>query len=169
MTTQEHNRTLGILHLVYGGLHAALVLVISMFFIPVFLGVGRTGGDADVALVMTIFIVAFMLFWLLFSVPSLIAGYGMLKGKSWAKLWAIIAGAIAGMSFPLGTALCVYTFWFLFSGGGKELYEQPAPRYGMNQPGALYGAPQPSGWDTRQREREFTYVPPTEPPNWRGE
>jgi hypothetical protein len=171
MTTEENNKTLGILHLVYGGLHALLVFVFMFILIPLFIGIGSSGrhGDAQGALFMTVFFSIFAFFGLVFTIPSLVAGYGLLKRKSWAKVWSIIAGGVAGMSFPLGTALCVYTFWFLFSGGGKELYDDSAPRYGMNQPGTLHGAPQPAEWAERNRKREYTYAPPFEPPNWRGE
>lgn len=175
MTTEDHNRTLGILHLVYGGLHALVILGFATFFIAIMAGMSRSGSrDApEAAMFMMIFWLVFALFWLLFTIPSFVAGYGMLKKKSWAKVWSMIAGGIAGLSFPFGTALSVYTFWFLFSGGGKELYEGAAapPRYGMNQQGSLYGAPQPSGWNAQQqqRPREYTYTPPPMPPDWRGE
>ena len=33
------------------------------------------------------------------------------------------------MSFPIGTAVCAYTFWFLFSEPGKSLYDRP--RYAL--------------------------------------
>jgi hypothetical protein len=36
MTPEEHNKTLGTLHLVYGGLHALLLLAASFFALPVF-------------------------------------------------------------------------------------------------------------------------------------
>lgn len=168
---EDHNKTLGILHLIYGGIHGLIWLLMMIFFIPLFLGVGRGGDDGAIAFI--IFMAVFGLFWLGFTLPSLIAGYGLLKRKSWVKIWAMIAGGLAGMSFPLGMALCAYTFWFWFSGGGKQFYEGPAqPSYGRPQrPGELYGAPQPSGWaeHRREREREYTYVPPSEPPNWRGD
>jgi len=169
MTPEENNKTLGILHLVYGGMHGLVVLLMLFFFFPIFFGIGR--GNEDGALFVSIFMTVFGLFWLSFTIPSLVAGYGLLKRKSWAKIWVMIAGGLAGMSFPLGMALCAYTFWFWFSGGGKQLYEQPAQGFDRHQPGALYGAPQPSGWGERrrEREREYTYAPPPEPPNWRGE
>ena len=171
MNTEEHNRTLGILHIVYGGLHLLLILMLSLFLVPLMLFAdppGRPGDPAGEAflIVMMIFI---GIFSLLFSVPSFVAGYGMLKRKSWAKVWAMIAGGVAGMSFPLGTALCVYTFWFLFSGGGKELYSDNKSTWGAGRPGVLNGAPEPSSWQTRQRERDYVNAHRSGPPDWRGE
>jgi hypothetical protein len=170
MTTEENNRTLGILHLVYGGMHGLIVLLVLFLFFPIFLGAGR-GVNSESAAFFIIMMTVIGLFWLSFTIPSIIAGYGLLKRKSWVKIWLMIAGGLAGMSFPLGMALCAYTFWFWFSGGGRQLYEEPAQPYGRQRPGELFGAPQPSGWGERkrEREREYTYVPPPEPPNWRGE
>lgn len=171
MTAEEHNRTLGIFHLIYGGLYALTFIGVGILF--AFLATlprsHRGGGDPFDDGVFFIIMMSMMFFWILFTIPSFIAGYGLLKRKKWAKIWSIISGVLAGMSFPLGTALCVYNFWFLFSEQGKALYDMPQQRYNPDRPGALYGAPQPSGWTTHEREREYTYAPPPQPPNWRDE
>ncbi|HEY0544715.1 MAG TPA: hypothetical protein VGC91_04890 [Pyrinomonadaceae bacterium] len=171
MTTEEHNRTLGILHLVYGGLHALIALMMIGFFAVISAGIGASGGKGapEVAAAMTIFWAIFSFIMMLFAVPSFVAGYGLLKKKSWTKIWAIIAGGLAGLSFPLGTALCVYTFWFLFGNGGKELYDGLGQQSNPYQPGVLHGAPQAADWNSRTRAREYNYSPPPEPPDWRGE
>lgn len=171
MTTEEHNKTLGILHLVYGGLHILMMLMMSLFLVPfLFLSrsPGKSGDPAGEAFVFVILIFVGV-FTLLFSIPSFVAGFGMLKRKSWAKIWAMIAGGLAGMSFPLGTALCVYTFWFLFSGGGKELYDGTRSNWGEGRPGVLHGAPEPANWQERNRERDFVNAHRSGPPDWRGE
>lgn len=168
MTTEDHNRTLGILHLVYGGLHMLLMLLMSLFFVPAFFLSRPPGGTGDDAFI--VLIVAFIgVFSLLFSVPSFVAGIGMLKRKSWARIWAMIAGGLAGMSFPIGTALCVYTFWFLFSGGGKELYDESKTNWRAGRPGMLHGAPEPVNWQARNRERDYVNAHRSGPPDWRGE
>jgi hypothetical protein len=171
MNIEEHNRTLGILHLVYGGLHALIALMMIGFFGIIGVGIGSSGEkDApQVAAVMMAFWAFFSIIMILFAVPSFVAGYGLLKRKSWTKVWAMIAGGLAGMSFPLGTALCVYTFWFLFNNGGKELYDAKPNQFSGHSPGVLHGAPQAADWNARTRQRDYTYAPPTEPPNWRGE
>ncbi|MBV9959157.1 MAG: hypothetical protein JO360_12090 [Acidobacteria bacterium] len=167
MTTEEHNRTLGIMHLVYGGFHALLMLMMLAIFIPIFTLGATHGRDPNGAVFMTIFMSVIFLFWAAFSVPSFVAGYGLLKRKSWARVWGMIAGGMAGMSFPLGTALCVYSFWFLCGEQGKALYEKPSTPFSGYQPGVLHGAPQPADWGARQRD--YTYAPPPPPSSWRDE
>ena len=108
-----------------------------------------------------------VLFSLVFTIPSFIAGYGLRKRKSWAKLWGVIAGVVAGMNFPLGTALSVYSIWFLIGEGGRELYAESNARPARRE--NLYGAPEPAGWAAQyvSREREYADAPPRQPPNWR--
>jgi len=98
-------------------------------------------------------------FYGLMLLPNIIAGYGLLKQKPWARIAAIIGAVTAAMSFPIGTAVCAYTFWFLFSEPGKSLYDRP--RYAL--------PPASASWpiNTPQPEREKQYVPPTTPPDWR--
>ena len=171
MNTEDHNKTIGILHLVYGGLHILMMIMMSLFIVPFILLNAPSGRPVDPAgeSVMAIVLVFVGIFSLLLSLPSFVAGFGMLKQKSWAKIWAMIAGGIAGMSFPLGTALCVYTFWFLFSGGGKELYAEKKSNSGAGRPGVLHGAPAPASWEARNRERDSVNAHRSGPPDWRGE
>jgi hypothetical protein len=166
MTPEEHNKTLGILHLAYGGLHGLILLLMFAFFIFIASASGDKGVDGFFFFVMGIV----LFFSAAVSIPSFIAGYGLMKRKRWAKLWGLIAGVMAGMSFPLGTALCIYTIWFLFGeAGGRELYADPLSGQKPKQREALYGAPPAAGWASRyaKGERQHEYTPPPAPPNWR--
>src|SRR5437868_7708244 len=65
------------------------------------------------------------------TIPSIVAGYALLKRRPWAKVAGIVGGAVAATSFPIGTGVAVYTFWFLFSDAGKQVYsgvkKEPPP------------------------------------------
>lgn len=50
---------------------------------------------------------------LLFTVPAIMGGYGMLKQRRWARKLVLVSAAVAALNVPFGTALAVYTFWFL--------------------------------------------------------
>ena len=100
---------------------------------------------------------------LVVGLPSFIAGYAMLKRKSWAKVAGIISSCLCALSFPVGTALCVYTFWFLFSESENFYRAQDAAAWR----GSLRDA-NTFDWQTRSASaaRRNDYVPP--PPDWRG-
>ncbi len=46
-----------------------------------------------------------------FSIPSIIAGIGLLYKQKWALILALILGCFKLFSFPVGTALGIYTIW----------------------------------------------------------
>ena len=121
-------------------------------------------GAAGPPIFITIFMLLFMaVMFGVFTLPSLVAGYGLLKRKKWARIWAIISAVLAGGQFPMGTAVTVYTFWFLFSDPGKRYFEQD--NYAL-PPGRQTWANQQ--WDYEaQRQHEGQYNPPPPPPDWR--
>jgi hypothetical protein len=163
MTLDDHNKTLGVLHLVYGGVHAFVLVMMYAFFgiasIPLFIAPAR---DAP-PIALFLFIIAIITFFsLLFLIPPLVAGYGLLKRKSWGRTAGIVAAILMALNVPFGTALAVYSFWFLF-GAGERLYKDSFAsfsRYSLND-----APPRPaSEWAERERE----YAPPPQPPDWRS-
>lgn len=108
---------------------------------------------------MLIMWVFFGAFYGLMLAPNFVAGYALLKQKRWAKVAAIVGAVTSAMSFPIGSAVAAYTFWFLFSDPGKLMYDKPKT--------AL--PPMPPNWNaaSTQQTREHQYVPPTQPPDWR--
>ena len=167
MTPQDHNKTLGITHLAYGGFHMLLMLFVSLMFLFILAVPKRGGGGMEVFTIMMLLVFAF---GLLFTLPSLIAGYALLKHKSWARTAAIIAGILATPSFPYGTALGVYTLWFMFGEEGKALYADNARPWassaGYNAlPNSNPAGAWASGEQYKPRERER--VQPPQMPNWR--
>jgi hypothetical protein len=161
MTPEEHNKYLGMAHVAYGVLHILLMLGTGVFiFVMMGLmsvnGSRRTGPPAGF---MAAILVVAVVINVLLAIPSFVAGYAFLKRKSWAKIAGIVAGVLSALRIPFGTAVAIYTFWFLFSTPGKILYD--------NMVRALPPAP-PADWSAvgRTREKE-SYVPPASPPDWR--
>jgi hypothetical protein len=162
LTPEQHNKYLAWSHIAYGGIFFLLLALFLIFFGVVFIA----GLMADPSAPPIIF---FILIWIFIAaiygamtVPSLIAGYGLLKRKKWAKTWSIISAVIAGMNFPFGTAVTVYTFWFLFSNEGKYLFDQNNYALPPVQPWAN------ESWNREaNRQLEGQYHPPPPPPDWR--
>lgn len=49
------------------------------------------------------------------TVPSLVAGFGLLAGRPWAPVFSLIAGVLNLPIFPLGTGVGFYAIWvYLF-------------------------------------------------------
>ena len=124
----------------------------------------QPGGGPPALLFFFVFLFMFVIYACM-SIPSLIAGYGLLKRKKWARTWSIISGVVAAMQFPMGTAVTVYTFWFLFSEPGKQFFEQQQNNYAL-PPGRQAWANDVNNYDA-SRQRENQYHPPPPPPDWR--
>ena len=53
------------------------------------------------------------LFFTILAIPGLLAGYGLLKRKSWARILAIVLAVFGLVNFPIGTIISVYALWVL--------------------------------------------------------
>ena len=131
MTALEHNKYVGLSHLGYAGLHL-LTLVGSMALFGVMLSniyekAAALGGKSPPPVLISVVLIFGTLVNVVLTIPSVVAAYAFLKRRPWAKIAGIVAGATAGIHFPFGTAVAVYTFWFLFSDAGKSIYDRPAP------------------------------------------
>lgn len=127
---RDHVKILGILHIVFGAIGIAIGLIILLVFggLAGIVGVAGDTGDTDRATgmaVLSIIGVVIFLFTLLLSVPSLIAGIGLLKYRSWARILTIVLSAIDLLHIPLGTLLGIYGLWVLLSPETEALFRAP--------------------------------------------
>lgn len=114
---KKHIELLGILHLVYSG----LALVVGAFCFLFLSGIGVLAHDAVAMSVLgTIGMVICVIITVL-AIPGVIAGIGLLKMKSWARILAIIIGCLDLLHIPFGTALGVYTLWVLLNEESRNL------------------------------------------------
>lgn len=111
---ESHKKVLGILYIISGILLLMFIVFLS-FFLSTILSLVSQELDSSEAQILDLvsgilrFIPAFII--LLFSIPSIIAGIGLLYQQKWALVLALILGCFKLFSFPIGTALGVYTIW----------------------------------------------------------
>ena len=55
-------------------------------------------------------------------IAYIVAGYGLLKYKGWARILAIILAILNLILFPIGTALGIYTLVIMFNEETKTLF-----------------------------------------------
>jgi hypothetical protein len=174
MTVQEHNKLLAISFLAYGALHTLTTIVMCLILFIVSSSIPQI-SDPQMQIEPQFFIRFFYLiivlvavFQLVFTTPAFVAAYALLKRKHWARTAGIVGAVLAAMSFPIGTAICVYALWFLLGDGGKLLYpgsdasdqhKSFARDWQTNSP--------PSLWEDRPAQTGGSRVPPGEPPEWR--
>ncbi len=107
----QHLTVLAILYIVCG----AILLLIGGGLFLVIAGAGAISGDLQAAAITGIVGTVLGGFFLVLSIPSIIAGVGLLGRRGWARLLTLILGALQLFNFPFGTALGIYTFWVLLN------------------------------------------------------
>jgi hypothetical protein len=114
-----HVRILGWLHIIFGAL--GLVSAFLVFGGSILGGLfsGSIMGMLGAGLGGTF---AAMLIALL-SIPGLVAGYGLLKFRPWARMLTIVLAVFELIRFPFGTILGVYSLWVLLSSDGAAQFQ----------------------------------------------
>jgi hypothetical protein len=117
---QQHVRTLGWLFIIY----SAVFDLIALIVLVIMGGAGAVSGDRQALFITSAVGLSIAAILLIISVPGIIAGLGLLKYRQWARILAIILGALHLFSFPFGTALGIYTFWVLLNAQTTPLFER---------------------------------------------
>lgn len=117
-----HRSVIAVANLVCGVL--IFMAVPILFVIGDFFAMAPTPAEAsgEVGPATPIFMAGFITLVVLgiLSFPFFMAGWGLLKGKSWGAGFAIVAGVLNLLNFLFGTALAIYTFWAASKGHLKS-------------------------------------------------
>jgi len=110
----SHKKVLGILYIISGTFTLLGMLILNAFLTVIFAFAAREADVNDQEIIEVVgkfiqYVPAFVI--LFFSLPTLIAGIGLLTRKSWATIFALIIGCLKLFSFPFGTAIGVYSIW----------------------------------------------------------
>lgn len=155
MTGREHARLLGLFFWILTALQLGLVVLLGVFYLfvfgTVFSTVPRRPGEPGPEMILPIIIVVMAVIFLMtvaFSIPKLVAAYGLRNEKPWARVWAIVACCMSVMSVPFGTAVGVYGLVFLFGDQGKRYFEDPGFGKSLPEgyPEPAYVAPPVNSW-----------------------
>ena len=122
---QTHVKVLGVLYLAVGGcmLIGALFLAMTMGGVAGIVGASADPEDAAIAVpILGIAGTALAAFFGIFSLPSLITGYGLLNFKPWARIVGIVLSAISLIMIPFGTIVGAYGLWVLLSKETERLF-----------------------------------------------
>lgn len=126
----RHFDLIGILFLAIGAIGMVTGLLVLLGVGALALGVGglatlAEGLGAGVLAGGTLGLIAVAAAGLTFlvSLPSVIAGRGLMMRRPWAPAVALVLCLFHLFSFPLGTALAVYTAWALLSEDGNRAWE----------------------------------------------
>jgi hypothetical protein len=110
----SHKKVLGIVYVISAAFTIVGMLMLNAFLSIIF-SFALNEVDPDdrkiMELILSIvqYVPAFIIIF--FSIPTLIAGIGLLTRQRWATLFALIVGCLKLFSFPIGTAIGIYAIW----------------------------------------------------------
>ena len=91
----------------------AIFLVMGMLVFLLMMGIGVTTGDREtMGILGTVGTVVCLLF-VVIGIPGLVAGFGLLAIKSWARILAIVVAILGLVNVPIGTLIGLYALWVL--------------------------------------------------------
>ncbi len=121
-----HVTVLGAIFLAMGvlGLVGALFSSVAFGLLAGVVGASGDEGAPFGRAVLGITGLALTIALILFSAPSIVCGWGLLKFRPWARILAIVLAAISLLGFPYGTVFGVYALWVLFSKRTEAVFER---------------------------------------------
>jgi len=111
---EVHKRILAILYIISGSFQIlAMIILSSVISIMIPYIMDEAGPEGQWIFIWIIPFIRFIAVGviILFSIPSIIGGIGLLNHKKWALTLLLILGCFKLFSFPIGTAIGIYTIW----------------------------------------------------------
>ncbi len=117
---QKHVTIVGAIQIGY----AAWLILAAILVFMLMLGIGlfMVAEDDTAAAVLTTVGCLVPGLLVAFTVPGIIGGIGVLKLKPWARYMVLVLAVLDLFSFPIGTAIGVYTIWVLMQDETVQLF-----------------------------------------------
>jgi hypothetical protein len=131
---QQHVKILAWLTIIYGaiGIVVGLIVFLLLGGLAGFIHLSGHSGDAQAAsVILPIIGVVVVVVLVIVSAPSILAGWGLLSFKPWARILTLVLSALHILNVPVGTALGAYGFWVLLSNETEPLFRDqgyPTPQ-----------------------------------------
>ena len=111
---EQHKKVLGIIYLITSILQILFLSMLSLLWSTIFGFIMSEVDPHEGRIVEFVFSILRFIPWIIvlfISIPTLIAGFGLMNGQKWALMMALILGCLKILSFPIGTAIGIYSIW----------------------------------------------------------
>ncbi|MBN1482688.1 hypothetical protein EH223_11910 [candidate division KSB1 bacterium] len=120
---EAHIKVVGLINIVFG----ILGLFIAGILFIVIAGGGIISGDPTAMTITSIVAVALSGIFSVFAIPEIIAGWGILKLKSWGRILGVIVAILDLINIPIGTIFGIYALWVLMNEETEQIFQQQRP------------------------------------------
>jgi hypothetical protein len=119
---ERHVMLVAVLRIVFG----TLGILVGIAGFAAIAGGGIISQDKTAMKITAIVAVGVAIFFLVTSVPGLIAGIGLLKRRNWARILTIVLAILDLLNIPIGTIIGIYALWVLLNDKTSQLFTQAA-------------------------------------------
>jgi len=118
---ENHVKAVGIIHIAFSVL--GVIMGVVVFTI---LNLVARMPDVDEEAIRILQTIGFVLPWffIVLSLPGIVGGIGLLKQQGWARILILIKSFLDLVSFPIGTAVGIYSIWVLFDKRTEKLFAE---------------------------------------------
>ena len=122
----------------------AIYLALGVFIFLLLGGIGLAVQDsvATPVLIITALAAAFLL--VIFGLPGLAAGIGLLMHKNWGRILSFVIAILELFIFPIGTLIGLYALFVLAQDDAAEYFGAPAAPVVIQQPAAPAAIQEPA-------------------------
>lgn len=122
-TLERHNKVVGWLYIALSVVN--VLIAAGVFLVLVVPGLFVARGEPEAGQALVVLGMVLSAFLMLLAVPGLVGGIGLLQHQRWARVVVTVLGILNLFNFPLGTALGIYTLWFVLQSETDRLFEPP--------------------------------------------
>jgi hypothetical protein len=105
----------------------AIFLLVGLCGFLLFVGIGIISAHPTAMGVLGIIGTVALLFFAALALPSILAGYGLLKRQRWGQILGIVVGFLSLVNFPMGTLIGIYTLWVLLQEAATGYFAPEEP------------------------------------------
>jgi hypothetical protein len=117
---EGHVKAVAVLWIIYG----ALGLIFTFFLFAALFGISYIPDiGAEAPVILRTLALGLCVFFGLLTLPELIAGFGIYNHREWGRIVGMAVAFLNLISFPVGTALSVYTLVVLFHSDTVPLFK----------------------------------------------
>lgn len=115
----QHFKIVGVLQIALGCF--AILLGLTLF--GIIAGAGAISGDRQAMFITGTIGAVIGGFLLVLSLPSIIAGIGVLRRREWGRILTIVLSVFHLINIPIGTIIGAYSIWALLQPQAKSYFD----------------------------------------------
>ena len=123
---EQHLKITGWLQIANG----AILIAFALFGASILTIIGAVSGDGPAFAILTAIGGVLAVVFGIMALPSILAGWGLLNYKPWARVLTLVLSFLNLMSVPFGTAIGAYSIWVLLNDETQQILNARGRRVG---------------------------------------